>query len=312
MIKKITGSPAAVRAVAAFFIIGVSFGLSFCGGISSRRLQLDPESEKFYETAKLIMSREEEKIFSFLTDQAARKEFIQEFWDKRDPDPETPESEFKVEFESRVEYASKHFIEGGRGWNTDRGRIYIFMGPPDKFEEYFTHSDPSVRGSILYWIYYDYQLGIEFVDAKNDGQYKIRRYDGDFFGAMDALKLGRYAGPDDVFKKKFVKFELNYDQAAQKISIRIPARDLVFSEDAGGGFYVELDFRLYIYGRDGSKLATIEEQKKFATSVREIDELKEAVFEFAFALPEGRNYVDVLISGGGGKTGKVRRIFTVK
>lgn len=286
--------------------------LAHCTTRNIGRLKLDPESFRFYETTNMIMTKEEAKIFSFLPDEASRKEFIREFWEKRDPDPSTPENEFKSEFEARVAYAAKRFNEGGRGWNTDRGRIYIFMGPPDKFEEIFTHDDPSIRGPILIWIYYKYGLGIEFVDEKGTGQYKIRRYEGDFFEAMDLLKLGRYFGPDDVFKKEFVKFKLNYDPKNKEIIVILPAKDIIFHENDNNDIFVELNFRIYIYAQDGKKLATIEEMKAFTTSIKKIDELNEISFKFNFPLPAGKNYIDVLISGSRGKSGLMRRIFEVR
>jgi len=275
-------------------------------------LRLDPESASFYETARLIMSKEEEKIFKLLPDAAARREFISDFWDRRDPDPETEANEFRNEFLARVKYAAQRFNEGGRGWNTDRGRVYIYMGPPDKFEEIFNHGDPEIRGPILLWIYYNYQLGIEFADEKGTGEYKIRRVDGDFFGAMDLLKLGGWVGPSDVFKKRVVDFEASYDPEKREIVVSLPARDLIFRENEEGGFFVELEFKIIVYGRDGARLGAVDEARTFLTTVRELDGLKDVPFRFSYALPAGRNFIDVLITAGRGRTGRVRRVFEVK
>ena len=81
--------------------------LASCGG--GPKVVLDAESKKFYETANLIMTREEAKIFKFLPDQESRKEFIDDFWAKRDPNPDNDVNEFKVEFENRVAYVTKRF-----------------------------------------------------------------------------------------------------------------------------------------------------------------------------------------------------------
>mgnify|MGYP005832950335 CR=1 FL=1 len=275
-------------------------------------LNLDPESASFYETARLIMSKEEEKIFKLLPDVAARQEFIRDFWDRRDPDPETEANEFRNEFLARVKYAAQRFNEGGRGWNTDRGRVYIYMGPPDKFEEIFNHGDPEIRGPVLLWIYYNYQLGIEFADEKGTGEYKIRRYDGDFFGAMDLLKMGGWVGPSDVFKKRVVDFGASYDREKREIVVSLPARDIIFRENEEGGFFVELEFKIIIYSREGARLGVVDEARTFLTTVRELDGLKEVTFRFGYALPPGRNFIDVLITAGGGRTGRVRRVFEVK
>lgn len=297
------------------FLLGLGLVLGFlifaaCSSLP--RPKLDPESQEFYDIAQMIMSREEAKIFRLLPDAESRKEFIKEFWEKRDPFPETPQNEFKEEFMSRIIYADQRFKEGGKGRNTDRGRIYIFMGPPDKFEEYFTHDDTSVRGSIIYWYYYRYYLGIEFVDEKGTGQYRLRRYEGDFFEAMDILKLGGTFGPDNIFKERVVKFQLDYDDREKSISIVLPARALNFSEDEEGDFYVNLNFVFYLYDRAGKKVGKYTENRVFEATIQEYPDLKEVPFYFNYELPEGKGYIDVTISGGGEKSGRIRRLFEIK
>jgi len=296
----------------AFLGVTVLVGLLAVSCSTAPKTKLDPESQEFYDLAQMIMSREEAKIFRLLPDAESRKEFIREFWEKRDPFPETPKNEFKDEFMARIIYADQRFKEGGKGRNTDRGRIYIFMGPPDKFEEIFTHEDTSVRGSVIYWYYYNYNLGIEFVDEKGTGQYRIRRYEGDFFEAMDILKLGGSFGPDNIFKRRVIKFRLDYDKDEKKITIVLPARDLNFSEDEEGAFYVDLDFVFYIYDQMGKKIGRYEENRVFKATIQEYPDLKEVPFYFNYELPGGKGYLDVTISGRGEKSGRIRRLFEIK
>jgi GWxTD domain-containing protein len=286
-------------------------GLAAAGGAAKPKL--DPESKKFFETARLIMSREEIKIFNLLKDVDSRKEFIADFWAKRDPNPDTEVNEFKAEFDSRVAYAAKRYKGEGRpGWNTDRGRVHIFMGPPDKFEEFNNHNDTTVRGPILWWFYYDYQLGIEFVDEKGTGEYRIRDYDGNFFEAMDILKLGSYVANKDVFLKKIVNFDLTYDRAAGEIVVAIPTKLINFKENDEGKFQIDLRFRFYLYeGAELTKRVQMEE-RSFAATNQELESLKNAVFRFPIRLKPGSDYVDVLIQGKEGTTSKVRKLFEVK
>jgi GWxTD domain-containing protein len=272
----------------------------------------EPESEKFYQAARLIMTGEEAKIFKRLPDAESRKEFIKDFWDKRDPNPDSEENEFRIEFEQRVEYANKRFHEGGLGMNSDRGRIYIFMGPPDKFEEFMTHEDQTVRGPILWWIYYKYQLGIEFVDEKNNGQYRIRETTGDFFEAMELFKLGQWVGPDSVFKKRTVDFKLKYDAPAKELVVLIPAKYLLLKENDEGKFQVELDFRFYIYEDEGAKRDIYTESKSFVTQDPEYEKSGDVTFRFAHPLKPGKTFIDVIIKAKEGSKGKVRKIFTIK
>jgi GWxTD domain-containing protein len=283
---------------------------SACGG-TSRKVALDPDSAKFYETARLIMTGQEKAIFNHLPDADSRKDFIKDFWDKRDPDPGTEENEFKTEFESRVEYANKHFREGGPGSTSDRGRIYIFMGPPDKVDEPFSHGDLSGRGSIIWWVYYNYELGIEFVDETGTGSFKFRRYDGNFFEALDALKLGQYAREGSAFKKTFVDFSLRYDSAKKEIIISLPVDSLNIVDDQGAP-RVDLDFIIFIYPQEGGGKEKIEEPRTFRTTDKELLAMKEIVFTFPRILPRGSHFVDVIIEGRQGAAGKIRKIFEVK
>jgi GWxTD domain-containing protein len=292
---------------AAAAVIAVS---AACGG-SGLKLKLDPESEEFYKTGRLIMTSQESKIFSHLPDAEARKEFIKDFWDKRDPDPETPDNEFKMDFESRVQYANKHFIEGGPGYNTERGRIYIFMGPPDSQQEYFTHSDAEVQGSIILWGYSRYELAIEFVDEKGDGRYTMRRYEGFFFKGLENLKLGQDTEFGDVFKKKIVDFGLTYDKAGASFKIALPADSLALNDDEGK-LRSDLVFIIYIYPEKGGAKRKIEVPQTFLVSDNEFLAMKEIPFTIPCDLAPGNYFVDVIVKGKEGTRGKIRKIFEVK
>jgi GWxTD domain-containing protein len=294
-------------------IILVAVTAFAAAGRAASKPKLDPESEKWYRTASLIMTKEESKIFARLPDPESRKEFISDFWAKRDPDPDTPANEFKQEFEARVEYVNKRFNkEGGPGYNTDRGRIYIFMGPPDKFEEFFPQGDPNNRGSIIWWIYYDSHFGIEFADEKGSGKYSIRSYDGDFFGAMDLIKLGNSVRIDDVFTKKFVKFATSYDPAGREIEVRIPSNALMFRENDEGKLQIDLFFTVYIYGNGGTSKETFREVRTVVTTEGELSGMKTVTLRFARTLGPGTNFVDVIIKGPKPTSSQIRRIFEIK
>ena len=293
-----------------FLTAGLGLLAAYGGGA---KVVLDAESKKFYDTANMIMTREEVKIFKRLPDPESRKEFIADFWAKRDPSPDNDVNEFKVEFENRVAYVTKRFkTEGGPGWNTDRGRIYIFMGPPDKFQEDFSHGDSTVRGPILRWVYYNYMLAIEFVDEKANGQYKIRSYDGDFFGAIDILKLGAYVGTNDVFLKKIVNFNLTYDRAAGEIEVTLPTKLLNFKENEAGKFQIDLRFKFYIYEGPSLGKKTLEEERTFESTTQELGGLKTIPFRFSVPLKPGTNFVDVIIQGKQGTASKIRKLFEIK
>ena len=283
--------------------------------LAAAKPKLDPESKKFYETGRLIMTKEESKIWDKLPDAESRKEFIADFWLKRDPDPTTPDNEFRKEFEARVAYVNRRFNkEGGPGFNTDRGRVYLFMGPPDKVEEYnpnFSTAN-SPHGFTDIWVYYGRQMAVVFADQKGNGTFRIVDTEGDFFGAMDLMKLGRHVGPNDVFTSPFVKFETAYDAAAGEIEVRLPTKGLMFRENEQGFDEVNLRFLIYIYAGGTAGKESFTEDRKVALTVAERDARKTVAFRFARALKPGTSYVDVIVMGQGGRGGKIRQIFDVK
>jgi len=85
---------------------------------------------------RYIISPEEEEAFKLLGTDDERDQFIEQFWLRRDPTPDTEENEFREEHYRRIQYANEHFAAGVPGWRTDRGRIYIVWGPPDEIESH--------------------------------------------------------------------------------------------------------------------------------------------------------------------------------
>lgn len=285
------------------------FFLAACA--AGPKIALDPESEKFYDTARLIMSKEENRIFLRLPDAESRREFIEDFWAKRDPDPYTPANEFKTAFFRRIEYANKHFREGGPGWKTDRGRIFIYLGPPDKFEEFFTHDDPDVRGPILWWFYYDYHLGIEFVDENGVGRFQLRKYDGNFFEALDGLMLGGVAWTEEGVGKKFADFRLVLDREQKAFLVFLPAKAFNFKRE-GGLLRADLEFEFFIYQKDGRKTDRFRLDKSFSGPEKDFTGEREVVFSIPYDLKPGEYYVDVVIVGKEASFNKTRKIFEIK
>lgn len=290
----------------------IALSILAAGAAPAAGQKLDPESAKFIQTARLIMTKEELKIWNRLPDTASRQEFIADFWLKRDPDPDTPLNEYKLEFDARVDYATRRFKEGIPGYNTDRGRIYIFMGPPDKAEEFPPQLGQAVRGFIIWWSYYDDRFAVEFTDEKGNGQYKISRYEGDFFGAMDFVKLGRNVRADDVFSKKFFKFETVYDREARELEVRIPAKSLMFRENAEGKLQIDLVFVFYIYPDEGTGKESFREARSVVVTDAELEARKTVDFRFARELRPGTSYVDVIVRGPEGTKGMIRQIFAIK
>jgi hypothetical protein len=137
-----------------------------------------------------IITPEEKKAFYALQTDEERENFIENFWRRRDPNPDTEENEFREEYYERIAYANEHFTSGIPGWKTDRGRIYITWGKPDSIESYpagGAYDRPSYEGGgstttypFEIWFYRHLDgvgdgIEIEFVDPTGTGEYRIAR-----------------------------------------------------------------------------------------------------------------------------------------
>jgi GWxTD domain-containing protein len=137
-----------------------------------------------------IITDEERKAFKQLKTDEERDQFIEQFWLRRDPDPDTPENEYKDQYYERIQYANEHYASGIPGWKTDRGRIYIMFGKPDEIESHpagGAYDRPSWEGGgststypfETWWYRYIEGIGsdieIEFVDPSGSGEYRIAR-----------------------------------------------------------------------------------------------------------------------------------------
>src|SRR5947209_1981642 len=88
------------------------------------------------EDVAYIITDEERAAFKQLSNDEERDNFIEAFWQRRDPTPDTEENEYKEEHYQRIAYANEHFAAGVPGWKTDRGRIYIVFGKADEVESH--------------------------------------------------------------------------------------------------------------------------------------------------------------------------------
>jgi GWxTD domain-containing protein len=297
------------RIVLAFLLV-LALSLGNCGmrvGVT-----LDPESKDFYEFSRLIMSNQEKDIFFLLPDKESRKEFIQDFWDKRDPDPETEENEFREEFYQRIEFANKRFIEGIPGWKTDRGRIYIYLGPPDKIDQRPFINSPDVKG-LIWWGYYRYRLGIEFVDKTGDGRYSLSRQSGAAGGLLDVIekaKFGRIFDDSDDAGKVFADFDVDYDAKTKEIFVSIPVESLSFEAEENK-LKADFVFEFFVYSKKSPEKFRFTRKKSFETTEEQALELEKVVLTFPYDLKPGEYYFDVLVIVKP-KIGKVRKIFKIK
>jgi GWxTD domain-containing protein len=132
------------------------------------------------EDVRWIITDEEMLAFKQLSNDEERDQFIEQFWLRRDPTPDTVENEFKEEHYRRIAYANEHYQSGKAGFRTDRGRVYVIFGPPDEIEAHPTggyYQRPAEEGGgststfpFEIWRYryledIGQEINIEFVDT---------------------------------------------------------------------------------------------------------------------------------------------------
>ncbi len=88
------------------------------------------------EDVRWIITDQEMKAFKSLSNDEERDAFIEQFWQRRNPDPESPENTFRDENYRRIAYSNEHFAAGKPGWMTDRGHMYIAYGKPDSIDSH--------------------------------------------------------------------------------------------------------------------------------------------------------------------------------
>jgi len=213
-----------------FFIFAITllqFFFFLSCATSRKELRLDPESEDFLSHVRYIITREESKIFSELPP-SARPDFIEEFWKRRDPTPQTLRNEYREAYFQRIEDANRLFKGSRPGWLQDRGHIYVLFGPPNERVtnpmggrpiDPFADAREMTTGRRVatgekateIWVYYNlfssyqqpHSAELFFVDSDGTGDYRLStNIDEVIPGGIDAL-----LNPDIRFTHELYKEE---------------------------------------------------------------------------------------------------------
>jgi GWxTD domain-containing protein len=135
-----------------------------------------------------IITDDEKSVFKSLKNDEERESFIEQFWNRRNPDQRSSYNTFKEEHYRRIAHANERFASGIPGWRTDRGRIYILYGKPDDIETHPTggrYDRPTYEGGgstttfpfEKWWYRHIDGVGdgveLEFVDTSMSGEYRL-------------------------------------------------------------------------------------------------------------------------------------------
>jgi GWxTD domain-containing protein len=147
-----------------------------------------PYKKWINEDVAYIITDEERKAFLQLQTNEEREQFIEQFWQRRNPDPDSVDNTVKEEHYRRIAYANEHFASGIPGWRTDRGRIYIIYGKPDSLESHTqgeNYQRPLDQGggdtktyAWEQWTYHYIEgigenVELEFVDPSGTGEFRF-------------------------------------------------------------------------------------------------------------------------------------------
>lgn len=267
--------------------------------------KLDPDSEEFFHMSRHFMTRDEEKAFRNLITPELRKEFIEAFWEIRDPDTLTKENEFRTELEERFTFVNKYLREGNHpGWDTVRGMVYMVLGPPSIINAASTPalsasppgtvSNNGLLTNTIVWPYEELDFLVFFVDRQGFGVYELDTINT----SPRLLELLKTAKTRIICNAKwtedrFLKFAAKIESASNRLFITIPVKNLRFDIDNEGGYTARIHLAVNIYFSDGS-IITRKDDRRIAL-VPEIQEKGRLAIEWMIPLKRGKSQVDLLV-----------------
>ncbi len=280
----------------------------FVGAFSCRLYRLEqklgPEDREFLSKVRYIITKEERKIFLELPEQE-REGFKEEFWLRRDPNPDTDVNEFKETYFQRIEEANQLFRGGIPGWLQDRGRIYILFGPPTQRSVYRMQVSSTPRE-----IWYYGNFPVIFVDETGNGDFRLVTLD-----VVHQLKMNQ---AERAFQEKARPREdlFDFDIQTRKaegneiiITIEIDYRDLWYVGDKGR---LETTIELSVEVMDAEGKAVFEDMKEYPVLLLEENIGKEGslTIEFPLILQSGefRVNLEVVSRAGGEKRSKSLKV----
>lgn len=313
-----------------FFFTTTSFLLLF----SSCRLyrlekKLNPVNAEFLSKVRYIITRNERKRFLELPD-SEKKAFRENFWEIRDPDPDTEENEFRMEYFNRIEEANNLFVSDGiPGWLTDRGRIYILFGPPFERITYPIGSDPGSRSREI-WYYGSFP--VVFVDSTNTGQFKlvtldltqIRSYNLMYLHELSKAQHKALEAPEKArdffdFNWRIKKGIIAEDRIESTIEIDIPY-NIIWLNAEDEILKTVLDVELELKDSEDNIIWRYEDAFEVTAKDDELGKLKGKKYKIEIpfilnqnstGLPEGRNLLYAVVRNRTGNE-EAKKVMEVK
>jgi len=292
-----------------FSLLALMFMLIQSCQLYRLKSRLSPEDADFISKVRYIVTRAEKKVFMEIP-QEERAAFMEEFWKRRDPDPGTEENEFKEKYFSRIEEANRLYTAGRPGWLTDRGEIYILLGPPTNIDKYPMGRGPGGRPTEIW--YYGF-FPVIFIDNLGTGDY-LRVEDNVIYihKLNEALEAARMILQ---YKAEFFDYSLKFknDSGKQIIVVQIPFRNIWFKSTKKGGETI-LSLSLEVRDSNSQVVWTFEEDFPIKLSDKEMLEKmgKNFFIKIPVEFEKGKyNLEAILINKTGDKESKKSLVFEI-
>jgi len=224
--------------------------------------KISTEYQDSFRKIKFLITKEEKREFLNLSTDEEREEFFKQFWAKRDPDPETVGNEFRDEYFSRISRADHLFShEGKNGWETDRGRAYILLGPPEFKESYpMGYSQYSLPSEV--WYYGNFP--VIFIDRNRSGSFDLTplgaRHISQLLAGAQLLK------PGVVGKKELYNFRCQIEKISENninIILLLKNKNIYFKSDSKY-FYSDVRITLNFNMLNSENSFSIKRDKRIA------------------------------------------------
>ncbi len=258
-------------------ILIISIGFIFfqiaCSQQYKLRKSLPHKDKEFLSLVRYIITKQEKKIFLNISDNE-REQFKIDFWKKRDPEPETERNIYKEAYLSRIEESNRLFASGGRhGWLSDRGRVYIMLGPPDNRQVYpmgYSFYEPPVE--IWYYGYFP----VLFVDKHRIGSYELVPLSN--YHMIELTKAGMVLNQDVIKEKLIFDFKFKMDKLKNgktKFQVSIPYEVISFkAKDEGKKFQTSINLFIEIFKTKNKRVWDFEKSYLISITKEDLEKLE--------------------------------------
>jgi GWxTD domain-containing protein len=281
-------------------VISLEFSLP-CAAAKAKRSKMSLEHQEFFNYAQYLFTKNERKIFRSLSTDEARARFIKNFWEIRDPTPYTANNEFKLEMEQRYEYVTKYLKEGPiPGWKTDRGRIYLMLGPPTA-QQQDMQADYMNRASYVQWYYDEYNVYVQFIDHEGTGIYRmdLRTVSLALLNVLDNKKYF-IVNKEGNINLEALDIDLNYDSKTQEFLVEVGTKNLNYEEvpDSSSEMMAKIKVDLVVYqSKKPDDFSKYSEVKSVKVPKEKLLEKKATIsIRIPLELPKGKIKIDAIIT----------------